>query len=107
MTQTRPPEGATTARVDVRVGGVVQGVGFRYFVRREALRLALTGWVANGADGSLALSAEGPVDALEHLVERVSHGPPGARVTEIDVRWTASTGEFNAFGVRSGSHSGD
>jgi acylphosphatase len=107
MTQSQPPDGPTTARVDVRATGVVQGVGFRYFVRREALRLGLGGWVANRADGSVELSAEGAIGVLEGFVERISKGPPGARVTELDVRWTAATGEFNGFGVRSGSHPGD
>jgi len=101
------PNGSGAARVDARVQGVVQGVGFRYFVRREALRLGLSGWVANEPDGSVAAVAEGPVAALEQFVELLSVGPPGASVTDIDVRWDPATGGFAGFGVRAGAHSGD
>ena len=107
MSLAGPPNGAGTARVDARVQGLVQGVGFRYFARREAMRLGLSGWVANEPDGSVAAVAEGPVAALEQFAELLSVGPPGATVTDIDVRWGPATGGFTGFGVRAGAHGGD
>ncbi len=68
-----------------RVTGTVQGVGFRPFVYREALSLGLAGSVRNDDRGVL-VDAEGPLDALEKLAERlVHHAPPLARVDQVIV----------------------
>jgi acylphosphatase len=94
-------------RVDARVTGRVHGVGFRYFVVREAQGLGLVGWVANVMDGSVRCVAEGPRHRLDELVARLSEGPPAAIVDNVSVAWMPATGTFTAFGVRSGAHSGD
>jgi acylphosphatase len=94
-------------RIDVRVTGVVHGVGFRYFVLREAKALELVGWVANESDGSVQCVAEGIRDRLETLVDRLRHGPPAAIVANVSVAWMPATGAFASFGVRSGAHRGD
>ena len=62
------------------VRGYVQGVGFRWFVQREAARLGLEGWVANQADGSVEVVAEGPEDVLGQLVLVLWEGPAGSSV---------------------------
>ena len=87
--------------------GLVQGVGFRYFSRREAAGAGLTGWVANRADGSVEVVAEGPRDVLERFAAALRVGPPGASVREMEVLWSPATGSFVEFAVRSGSHPGD
>jgi acylphosphatase len=107
MKQAGAPNGDRLARLEIRAHGIVQGVGFRYWLRREALRLGVTGWVANQADGSIEVVAEGPAGALERLTEVASVGPPGAAVRNVDVRWGAPTGEFEGFAIRAGSHPGD
>ena len=94
-------------RLDARVSGRVHGVGFRYFVLREAQALELRGWVANEPDGSLHCVAEGPRDRLDALVVRLRQGPPAAVVDGISTAWMAATGAFDSFGVRSGGHGGD
>ena len=99
-----PPE---PVRLDARVTGRVHGVGFRYFIYREAQALGVTGWVANVADGSVRCIAEGPRDALETLLERLHDGPPAAIVDGISAAWMPATGSFGSFGVRSGDHLGD
>ena len=74
------------------VSGRVQGVGFRYFVVREAEALGLAGWVRNLPDGrvEVLVSGEGgPVDALEG---RLWQGPPHALVAGVE----AAEGEFPA-----------
>ena len=105
------PESGTrydgVARLEARVRGRVQGVGFRYFVRREALGLGVTGWVANREDGSVECVAEGPPDVLGELLALLRAGPPGAIVDQVDVHWSAATGRFEAFAIRSGGLSGD
>lgn len=87
--------------------GLVQGVGFRYFVLREAAASGLDGWVANLPDGSVRCVAEGPADTLEAFLETVRRGPVGARVDAVAANWSEPLGEFVAFTVRSGWHSGD
>jgi acylphosphatase len=101
------PADAGRQRLEAVVRGRVQGVGFRYFVLREANRLGLDGWVANEADGSVRLVAEGDRVDLDRLAERVSVGPAGAAIADLDVRWTAAQGGWSGFSVRSGGHPGD
>ena len=106
----RPPDapaGEGSARVVIRLAGTVQGVGFRYFARREAMRLDVTGWVANLPDGSVEAVGEGDRRSLERFVERLSVGPPGGHVTDVELRWESAIGEFVGFGIRSGWHPGD
>ena len=63
--------------------GRVQGVGFRYALRDEALRLGLAGWVRNRADGSVEALAQGDESALEQLVEWARRGPRLAKVDAL------------------------
>jgi acylphosphatase len=89
------------------VHGFVQGVGFRIFVQREATRLRLDGWVANLADGSVEVLAEGPADGLERLVAALRLGNAASAVTRVDVRHEPARGNLVGFIVRSGAHRGD
>lgn len=97
----------TDERLDATVHGRVQGVGFRYHVVRRAMDLELSGWVANGADGSVRCVAEGPRPVLEALLDSLEVGPPGAFVDRVTAAWGPATGEFRSFEVRSGAHRGD
>lgn len=94
-------------RLEAVVHGRVQGVGFRYFVVRQAAGLGLTGWVANEPSGHVRCVAEGSRPALESLLEALRSGPPGAWVDRVDSTWSAATGELDDFDVRSGWHGGD
>ncbi len=67
----------------VIVHGRVQGVGFRWFVRTEARRLGLAGWVRNLPDGTVELRASGIAQFLSALEQAIQRGPEGAAVTEI------------------------
>ena len=66
-----------------QVTGRVQGVGFRWFVRQQARRWGVRGWVRNRDDGSVESAALGTPEALEGLRHAVHRGPPGAEVTEV------------------------
>lgn len=81
------------------LNGRVQGVGFRYFVRQQAEELGLAGCVRNLRTGGVELLAEGERTTLEELVRALRHGPPGARVDDVNLDWTAATGEFHSFTV--------
>lgn len=67
----------------VRIGGRVQGVGFRWFVREEARRLGLSGWVTNLPDGSVEVAAGGEASSLDRLRAALAVGPTGAGVSEL------------------------
>lgn len=94
-------------RLEATVRGRVQGVGFRYFVVRQAVELGVVGWVANAADGSVQCVAEGSSDALDALEAGLRAGPLGAVVEAVDAVRMAGTGRFERFGMRSGAHAGD
>jgi acylphosphatase len=86
-------------RLRASVHGVVQGVGFRYFVLREARDLGLRGRVINRYDGSVEVVAEGPEERLELLLTRLREGPRSAIVQSVEVMWSPATGEFDTFDV--------
>jgi len=67
------------------VDGVVQGVGFRWFVHRHAARLRLRGWAQNLADGRVEVVAEGGDEALTELESLLRRGPSHAQVQNIDI----------------------
>ncbi len=75
------------------VRGIVQGVGFRYFVQRQARSLGLRGWVRNRPDGTVEVWVEGPRPHLQALLKALRAGPPHARVDEVTVTWRAPRGE--------------
>ena len=72
------------SELHVRVRGVVQGVGFRWFVRERARRLGLSGWVRNLPDGSVEVAAAGDHGQLELLRAELRHGPRGAFVDAVE-----------------------
>jgi acylphosphatase len=68
----------------VRISGRVQGVGFRWFVREEARRLGVSGWVTNLRSGEVEVRAGGERSSLERLRRALQVGPPGAQVERVD-----------------------
>jgi acylphosphatase len=65
------------------VKGRVQGVGFRWFVHREASELELRGWVRNTEDGDVEVVAAGDVADLAELRASLRKGPRGSRVDNL------------------------
>ena len=65
------------------IQGRVQGVGFRWFVQREAAELDLRGWVRNTEDGHVEVVAAGEADDLTELRRSLRRGPRGSRVDRI------------------------
>ena len=85
--------------------GRVQGVGFREHVRSQALARGVRGWVRNLDDGSVEAHLEGPVEAVEQLLERLRRGPAGARVQELEAQEARVEGheQFAIRGVSAGA----
>jgi acylphosphatase len=88
-----------SVRIHALVSGVVQGVGFRYFVLNAARAAGLVGFVKNLRDGSVEILAEGPREELERFAREISEGPRRGLVRDVQMRWTESTGEFESFEV--------
>jgi len=89
------------------IHGFVQGVGYRWFVQREAERLQLDGWVANRLDGAVEVVAEGPEDGLDGLLVALWEGPVGASVSNVEVHHEPARGNLSGFAIRSWAHRGD
>jgi acylphosphatase len=83
----------------VVVRGHVQGVWFRESARRRADELGVTGWVRNRPDGLVEAELEGGGEDVAVLLEWFRHGPPGARVDEVEIETLPPTGE-QGFHVR-------
>ena len=87
-------------RAHLTVRGRVQGVGFRWYVVREARALGVRGWVRNRSDGAVEAVGEGPKDALHSWIDAVRRGPPAARVTDIEATWSEADALHHGFDVR-------
>ena len=74
-------------RAEVRVTGVVQGVGYRAWTQQTARHLGVRGHVRNQPDRSVTGVFVGARDAVQSLVERCRQGPPFARVSDVEVTY--------------------
>jgi acylphosphatase len=82
------------------ISGRVQGVGFRYFTEAAAAREGLHGWVRNLPDGRVEIDVEGEAEAMERFERHVRHGPPGARVSDVQVDDGVPQRRESGFSVR-------
>jgi len=69
----------------VVVEGFVQGVGYRDFARRAALRLRISGWVRNRWDGTVEALIQGAPADVEAMLAEMRRGPRGATVTGLEL----------------------
>jgi acylphosphatase len=81
------------------VRGRVQGVGFRWFVEREAHILGIAGWVRNNHDGSVEVLAQGTRDQLSGLHSRLRDGPRAARVDSFVIEDEKPTTGLSSFRI--------
>ena len=87
-------------RAEIIVNGLVQGVGFRYFVMREAKKLALNGFVKNLYTGEVLTVVEGEKAVVEEMVKKLRVGPMHASVKTCKVDWQEPKNEFTEFEVK-------
>ena len=93
------------AHVHIIVEGLVQGVGFRWFVARRAQALGVRGFVNNLYDGNVEIDAEGDRSLLEELIGEVKRGPRSAHVTNLRLTWkdlqpADRPGQYSGFEIR-------
>lgn len=84
------------------VRGRVQGVGFRWFVEREAHILGIAGWVRNNVDGSVEVLAVGTRDQLLALRSRLREGPRAARVDYVEEAEAKPVAGLTTFRIEGG-----
>ncbi len=87
---------------ELRVSGMVQGVGYRYFCYRKANDLGITGWVKNQPDGSVLVLAEGDRSAIEVFIVELKIGPSASSVSDVNVEWRSFSGETSEFKIEMG-----
>lgn len=94
-------------RLTAWVAGRVQGVGFRWWVRANALELGLVGFAENLTDGRVKVVAEGTEDRCRELLARLADGQVGSQrlvrpgqVTGVAHRWAAAAGSLPGFTER-------
>ena len=95
-----PGANAVQVRAHIIVEGMVQGVGFRWFVGRAADKLGLRGFVRNLYNGSVEIEAEGDRSAVEELVGEVRIGPRAAQVTNLRLEWLSPLQHPTHFEIR-------
>ncbi len=81
------------------VHGLVQGVGFRYFVQRVGKRIGLNGDVRNLPDSTVEIVAEGGAAAMNEFIKEVRKGPPMAQVERLEIHETAASGSYSTFSI--------
>ncbi|HEX5108992.1 MAG TPA: acylphosphatase [Vicinamibacterales bacterium] len=81
------------------ISGRVQGVGFRWFARDVAAREGVSGWVRNLPDGRVEALVEGEIEAVTRVERALHRGPPGARITTVNVENELPAGSYFGFEI--------
>ena len=87
-------------RAEILVNGLVQGVGFRYFVVRLAEKLGLKGYTKNLYTGEVYTVVEGKLMMIEEFFNKIKIGPSHADVKNASIKWSDYQNEFTKFEVR-------
>lgn len=85
--------------LELKLSGLVQGVGFRYRTWQHAIALGLQGWVKNNADGTVSIWAEGSRGRLRAFLDWCYTGGGLARVERIESGWRAATNSYHDFSI--------
>ena len=83
----------------IRVTGMVQGVGYRYFAKQQANLYALRGYVKNKADGSVELEVEGEKEVVEKFKSLLERGPGFSDVERVEINYEPYLNKYNKFSV--------
>ncbi len=87
-------------RARIIVNGLVQGVGYRYFVMRHAENLNLKGFTQNLFTGEVLTEVEGDESLINEFIKQLKIGPIRSHVTNCYVDWSEYKNEFTKFEVR-------
>ena len=98
-TQLMSSQPEDTLTVNRKITGKVQGVGFRYFVLRQAQELGITGWVSNKPNGDVEAFAQGEKADLERFIAKVKEGPSFSRVEDVSLNWVNEADKYFGFEI--------
>ena len=87
-------------RAHLIVQGRVQGVGYRAFTQREAMKRQVCGWVGNLPDGRVEAEAEGEQPQVLEFIERLKAGPTFSRIEHIDIDWVDALSNEDQFVIK-------
>ena len=79
--------------------GKVQGVGFRYFVLRQAQELGITGWVSNKSNGDVEALAQGDKEDLDQFIAKVKQGQSLSMVDDVILNWEDGQENYTSFEI--------
>lgn len=79
-------------RAHIIFKGHVQGIYFRAFVKENAEKLGINGWVRNLPDGSVEAAFEGDIELIKRLIEICKSQHPLANVTDVRIEWESPEG---------------
>jgi acylphosphatase len=100
VTDAQSASPADPARLTAWVRGRVQGVGFRWWVRKSALALGLVGWAENLVDGRVKVVAQGRRDACAQLLDLLDAVDAPGQVAQVTHRWDEPAGDLAGFAER-------
>jgi len=83
----------------VFISGFVQGVGYRRFIKGEAGKLGLTGWVKNLPDNRVEATFQGSKEQIEKIITICEKGPFLSEVKDVNVIWEESKEDFKIFEI--------
>jgi len=86
-------------KAHIFVSGFVQGVGFRAFVKKEAHKLSIKGWVKNLSDNRVEILAEGSKEEIEKLAMLCEKGPFLSEVKDVTVSWVDDSSKLTGFEI--------
>jgi acylphosphatase len=86
-------------RAHVLVSGLVQGVGYRYFISSRAINLCLVGYVKNIFSGEVEIEIEGDRSLIEEFIKEVKVGPRAAHIKDLKIEWLKCTHTYKRFEI--------
>ncbi len=86
--------------VFVRVSGRVQGVWFRASTKQKAEQLGVTGWIRNTSNGCIEAIFEGDENMVKEMIDWCNHGPPQAKVENVEIKNQPVTKAFDSFAIK-------
>jgi acylphosphatase len=86
-------------QLHIFISGRVQGVGFRYWTKRQAKKFGINGWVRNTEDGKVEVMAQGSKDSLKMFEELLTQGPFTAEVSSLETSFEDTEKKFEGFEI--------
>lgn len=85
--------------ISLVISGKVQRVGFRWWIKRQADRRGITGWVRNNEDGSVEAYLQGNKEKVEELTNQCRLGPPSSQVESVEIEFKKGTEDYRDFRI--------